>query len=165
VVESQASTLTVTTPSEREILMTREFNAPRALVFEAWTNPEHVAKWFAPRPFTLPVCEIDLRPGGRYHYVMRGPDGADYPMGGNFIEIDPPGKLVYTDRFEIEGMPARESTITLTFEERDGRTLMTMHTVYESAEDRDAVLAMQMVEGMTQTLDQLAELLETLQQA
>ncbi|HUG15075.1 MAG TPA: SRPBCC family protein [Thermomicrobiales bacterium] len=160
--ETTTGKLTVTTPGERELLMKREFNAPRELVFEAWTNPEHVSQWFGPRTFTLPVCEIDLRPGGRYHYVMRGPDGADYPMGGDFIEIDPPGRLVYTDRFEIEGMPERESVITLTFEERDGKTFMTMHTLYQSAEDRDAVLAMGMVEGMTETLDRLVELLETL---
>jgi len=160
--ETQSGALTVTTPSERELLMTREFNAPRALVFEAWTKPEHVSRWFGPRTFTLPVCEIDLRAGGRYHYVMRGPDGADYPMGGDFIEIDPPGRLVYTDRFEIEGMPERESVITLTLDEHDGKTVMTMHTLYQSAEDMQAVLAMQMVEGMTETLDRLAELLETL---
>ena len=160
--ETQSGALTVTTPSERELLMTREFNAPRALVFEAWTKPEHVSRWFGPRTFTLPVCEIDLRAGGRYHYVMRGADGADYPMGGDFIEIDPPGRLVYTDRFEIEGMPERESVITLTLDEHDGKTVMTMHTLYQSAEDMQAVLAMQMVEGMTETLDRLAELLETL---
>jgi uncharacterized protein YndB with AHSA1/START domain len=85
---------TFTTPSDREIVMTRVFDAPRALVFDAYTNPEHLPHWFGPRGWTLPVCEIDLRPGGPWRFVLRGPDGTEMGMRGVYQEIAPPERLV-----------------------------------------------------------------------
>jgi len=82
---------------DRELVITRIFDAPRELIFKVWTDPEHVKRWWGPKPFTNPVCEIDLQPGGRFHYVMRSPDGMDFPMKGTFIEIVRNKKLVYSD--------------------------------------------------------------------
>ncbi len=149
-------------PSDREILITRVFDAPRALVFAAWTKPEHVARWWGPGGFTMPRCEIDLRPGGSYRFVMRGPDGREFPIRGVYREVRPPERIVYTDRFDMEGMPAFEGLITVTFTERDGRTTLTLRALYETREHRDTMLRMQMVEGFIETLDRLAEILPTL---
>src|ERR671933_1431990 len=91
---------TFTTPSDREIVMRRVFDAPRRLVFDAWTTPELFARWFGARGWSVPVCEIDLRPGGRYRYVMRGPDGQEVAMAGVYREVVPPERLVTTERFE-----------------------------------------------------------------
>jgi uncharacterized protein YndB with AHSA1/START domain len=154
-------TLTMTLPSDVEIVMTRAFNAPRSLVFEAWTKTEHLKNWFGPRGFTLPVCEIDLRPGGAYRFVMRGPDGTDYASKGEYRVIAPPERLVYTDVFDHPGVSIREALVTVTFEEIEGRTMLTSTSVYQSVEDRDAVLEMGVEQGWAETLDRLAEFLGT----
>jgi uncharacterized protein YndB with AHSA1/START domain len=153
----------VAKPSDREIVITRVFDAPRALVFEAWTRPEHVAAWWGPRGFTLASCEIDLRPGGAYRFVMRSPDGQDYPIKGVYREVVPPERIVYTDDFDMEGMPNIEGVVTLTFAEQGDKTMLTMSFLYETAADCETMVKMQMVEGMSETLDRLAERLETLQ--
>src|SRR4029079_16263900 len=118
----------VTTPSDRAIVMTRVFNAPRRLVFEAWTKPELLARWFGPRGWTVPVCEIDLRPGGAYRYVLRGPDGAEMGMRGVYREIVPPERLVCTEVFDQ--WPDSESVITALLTEQDGKTTWTATVVY-----------------------------------
>jgi uncharacterized protein YndB with AHSA1/START domain len=152
--------LIVTLPSEREVTLTRSFDAPRDLVFEAWTTPDHVKKWFGPSGYTLPVCEIDLRVGGAFRYVMRGPDGASMTMRGEYREIAAPERLVYTEGYDE--FPGPPSLVTLTLEEHEGRTTLTSRVLYPSAEVRDAVLAMGMADGAGQTLDRLAELLQTI---
>ena len=149
----------VTTPSEREIVIERVFDAPRALVFEAWTNPEHVAHWWDPSGAPLAVCEIDLRPNGAFRFVNSGPDGAKYPFCGFYREITPPSRLVI-------GGPSPESTgesrCTLVFSEQDGKTTLTMTFECQSRADRDALLQMRVDEGTTQTLDNLDRYLGTI---
>ena len=152
---------TFTTPSEREIEMTRLFDAPRELVFEAFTNPEHVPRWFGPRGWSVPVCEIDLRPGGAWRYVLRGPNGEDMGMSGVYQEIAPPDRVVTTESFD--DYPG-ESLNTLTLTEEDGKTRYTVTVLYADKETRDAVLASGMSEGAAETLERLAEHLGSLQE-
>jgi uncharacterized protein YndB with AHSA1/START domain len=154
------SALTVTLPSDREIVLTRVFDAPRALVFEAYTTPEHLRHWWGPRGHTLPICEMDFRPGGRYRMVSRDPDGNEFAFRGEYREIVPPERLVQT--FEFEGMPGHIAVETLTMAEKDGRTTVTTRSVYDSPQDRDAVLQSGMERGAAETLDRLAEYLPTL---
>jgi uncharacterized protein YndB with AHSA1/START domain len=159
-IRSTDMTTSMTVPSDREILITRELAAPRRLVFEAWTRPEHVARWWGPRGYTLEVCEIDLRPGGAWRFVQRAPDGSEYGFRGEYREIVPPERLAYT--FEFDGMPGHVSLETITLEERDGRTMVTNRVLFDSVEDRDGMLASGMEQGMRETLDRLAELLATM---
>ena len=159
-IEKNSAATTLTTPSDREIVITRVFDAPRSLVFEAWTRPDHVTRWYGPRDFTLSVCDIDLRVGGAYRFVLRGPDGKDYGFKGVYREIVPPERLVYTDGFE--GMPGHEALVTLTFDEYDGKTTLTSTSLYKTVEDRDAHIKAGMEQGMRETLDRLAEHLHTL---
>ena len=153
---------TFTTPSDREIEMTRLFDAPRELVFEALTNPDHVPNWFGPRGWSVPVCEIDLRPGGMWRYVLRGPDGEEMGMSGVYREIAAPERLVSTESFD--DYPG-ESINTLTLTEEDGRTRYTVTVLYSSKETRDAMLASGMSEPAAETLERLAEQLEALEAA
>jgi len=155
-----SAALTLTTPSDREIVFTRVFDAPRRLVFEAWTRPEHLMRWYGCRGSKLSVCEIDLRLGGTYRFVMRAPDGKDYPTSGVYREIVPPERLVYTERFD--GDPNKEALITFTLQERDGKTTMTSTARYHTAEDRDTVLKIGVEKGTAESLDRLAEHLETM---
>ena len=158
---SQTAT-TLTTPSDREIVVTRTFDAPRDLVFAAWTTPEHVRRWYGRRDSTLVVCEIDLRPGGAWHYVLRAPDGNDSGFRGEYREVVPPERLVYTEAFDVEGLRDHPALVTITFEEHGGRTTMTSVALYESVEFRDGHLRSGMEVGMVETLDRLAELLAAL---
>lgn len=148
---------TFTTPSDREIVMTRVFDAPRALVFDAYTNPEHLPHWFGPRGWTLPVCEIDLRPGGAWRFILRGPDGTEMGMRGVYQEIAPPERLVSTESFD--DYPG-ETLNTLILSEEDGKTTYTVTVLYPSKEVRDAVLASGMQEGASESFDRLAEYLK-----
>ncbi|HEX2234710.1 MAG TPA: SRPBCC family protein, partial [Actinomycetota bacterium] len=112
----------MSTPSEREIVMTRVFNAPRDLVFEAHSSCEHMSRWWGPRQYEVVQCELDFRPGGAWRVVHRGPDGQEYAFRGEFREIVAPERIVWT--FEFEGMPGSVSTETLTLEEQDGKTTL-----------------------------------------
>ncbi len=150
---------TFTTPSDREIVMTRIVDAPRRRVFEAWTHPEHLPRWFGRRGWTMPVCEIDLRPGGAWRFLSRGPDGRDMGMSGVYHEITPPQRLVYTESFD--DYPG-ETINTLVLSEENGKTTITCSSVYPSKEARDAVLKTRMREGASESLDRLAELLATM---
>jgi uncharacterized protein YndB with AHSA1/START domain len=154
------SALTLTMPSDREIVLTRVFDAPRRLVFEAWTKPEHVARWYGCRGSTLSVCNIDLRVGGAYRFVLRAPDGKDYAISGVYRDIVPPERLVYTERLNDD--PNKEALIAFTLEERDGQTTMTSIALYRTAEDRDTVLKMGVETGAAQAMDRLAEVLRTM---
>ena len=135
------------------------FDAPRRLVFEAMTNPEHVPHWYGPRGWTLPVCQIDLRPGGAWRYVMRSPDGTDMGLRGVFQEVMPPEGLVTTESFD--DYPG-ESLNTLTLSEEEGRTTMTTRVLYPSKEVRDAVIQSGMQEGASETFDRLTEYLPSM---
>ncbi len=147
-------------PGKPTIVITRVFDAPRRLVFEAWTKPEHLARWWGPRRLTLSVCEMDFRPGGAWRFVLRAPDGTDYGFGGEYREILPPERLVYTFRFD--GAPGAEAVETLTFVENDGKTTVTNSMLHTSVENRDAHVRSGMEEGVLQTMERLAELLDTI---
>jgi len=151
--------LQITTPSDREIAMTRTFDAPRLLVFDAFTRPELIKRWLGVRAgWTMPVCEVDLRVGGKYRYVWRGPKGNDMGMGGVFREIVAPERIVATEKFD-DSWYAGEAVDTTVFVEKGGRTTVTMMVRYESKEARDGVLATPMATGVAESYDKLAEYL------
>lgn len=152
------SKLKVTTPSDREIVLTREFDAPRDLVFKAMTDPDAIPKWWGPRRFVTIVDKMDVRPGGVWRFINRDADGTEYAFNGVYQEIVPPARLVYT--FEFEGFPGHVSLETIVFEERDGKTTSVDTIVFDSKEDRDGTLQSGMVSGAAETLDRLAELVE-----
>jgi uncharacterized protein YndB with AHSA1/START domain len=158
--------LTVTARGDRQIVMTRVFNAPRELVFDAWTRPELLARWFGGPGSSLPVCEIDLRPGGSFRYVLRRPDGSEVVMRGEYREVVPPERLVTTESFEgfseVGWRPEDQTLTTALFEEQDGKTTWTATVLYPSKEVRDAALGLSPAwEGMGKSLDRLAEMLQT----
>jgi uncharacterized protein YndB with AHSA1/START domain len=156
--KSRAET-TFTTPSDREIVMTHVVDAPRALVFEAHTSPEHVPHWMTgPDGWTMPVCEIDLRPGGEWHFVWRRDDGTEMDMRGEYREVEPPARLVNTESW---GVDWPETLNTLVLDEEDGRTTITSTILYPSKEARDAALATGMKDGASTSYDRLAEYLRT----
>jgi uncharacterized protein YndB with AHSA1/START domain len=147
---------------DREVVITRRFDAPARIVFEAWTKPELVKRWWAPksRRVVMASCEADVRTGGRYRYVMAR-DGAEIPFSGEYREVTPHSRLVYTSIFEpMKAMG--EAVVTVTFEEKDGRTLLTTHEVYASKQARDGALASGMESGMRETMNQLEELVASL---
>jgi len=156
----QISKMTLTVPSDREIVLTRTFDAPRRLVWEALTRPEHVPQWWGPRGTTMLVDKMDLRPGGAWRFVSRGPDGSEHGFRGEYREIVPPERIVQT--FEWEGLPGHISVETLTLEERDGRTTITGTSVFDSVEDRDGMLQSGMETGAAETYDRLEEHLRTM---
>ena len=153
-------TLTVATPTDLEIVMTRDIEAPRDLVFEAHTSCEHMSKWWGPRRYQTTSCEIDFRPGGAWRIVQSGSDGQEFGFHGEFREIVRPERISWT--FEFEGMPGHVSVDTVTFEEQDGKTTLTARSVFDSVEDRDGMLRPGMTEGASETWDRLAEYLERL---
>ncbi len=156
----EAGTTTFTTPSDREAALTRVFDAPRELVWEAWTSPEHVPQWLlGPEGWTMPVCEIDLRPGGCWHYVWRRSDGTEMEMHGEYREIAPPERLVSTESWGGE-WPETLNTLLLT--EEDGRTTVTLTVLYPSKEARDAAVETGMKDGASMSFDRLAAHLQTM---
>ncbi len=149
--------LQITTPSEREIAMTRTFDAPRSLVYDAWTKPELVRQWLgAFGGWSFKVCEIDLRVGGKYRYVWRGPDGNEMGMGGVYREIVSPERIVCTEKFD-ESWYAGDAVDTTVFDDQRGKTMVTTTVRYESKEVRDAVLKSPMEGGVAKSYDKLAE--------
>ena len=155
---SSASTLTL--PSDREIVMERVFDAPRELVFKAYTDPNLIPKWWGPRKYTTTVDKMDVRVGGAWRFIQRDADGHEYAFNGVYREIAPPERLSYT--FEFEGMPGHVLVETVTFEERDGKTKVIVTSLFASVEDRDGMLHSGMEQGANESQDRLAELLETL---
>ena len=155
---SSASTLTL--PSDREIVMERVFNAPREIVFKAYTDPNLIPRWWGPRKYTTTVDRMDVRVGGAWRFVQRDAAGNEYAFNGEYREIAPPGRLSYT--FEFEGMPGHVLIETLTFAEQGGKTKLTVTGSFQSAEDRDGMLHSGMEEGANESYARLAELLETL---
>jgi uncharacterized protein YndB with AHSA1/START domain len=151
--------LIVTTPSDREIAMTRIFNAPRHLIYEAWTKPELLKRWLGVfGGWKMTVCEIDLKVGGAYRYVWRGPDGAEMGMRGIYREIVPAERIVCTEVFDVPWYEG-EALDTLTFVEQNGKTTATTTVLYASKAVRDAVLISPMEHGVEAGYDQLAKIL------
>jgi uncharacterized protein YndB with AHSA1/START domain len=145
-----------TSLAERELTITRAFDAPRALVFAAWTDPKHLAQWWGPKGFTNPVCEFDARVGGAIRIHMRSPDGTIYPMTGEVREFIPPERLVFTTfALDGEGNPILEGLAKVVFAGNDGRTTMTLH-VRAAAVAEVALPHLQGMEaGWTQSLERL----------
>ncbi len=142
-------TFAVTTPSDTESRITRSFNAPRHLVFQAFTTPALLTRWMlGPPGFTMPVCEIDLRPGGRFRYVWRKPSGSEMGMGGRFVDVVPPARIVHVEIFD-EDWTGGETRVTTEFGERDGVTTVTMTVLYATKDGRDGALATGMTTGMS----------------
>jgi len=162
-----AGTLKVTTPTDREIVMTRNFDALRTLVFDAMTKPELLKRWLSGPPgWSMVVCENDLKVGGAFRHVWRGPDGAELSMRGVYREVVPPevggvgGRTVRTESFEFGcNAQAAEQLGTLVLIEQDGRTTLTLTLLYPSKEARDATIASGMEHGVAAGYDRLAELL------
>lgn len=159
--ERSSGKLKVETRGDKEIILSRVFDAPRRLVYEAMTNPEHVRRWWCCfEGFTMTVCEIDLRVGGKYRYVMVGPDGNEVGFNGVYREIAPAERVVHTEIFEP--FPDSPSVVTMTLEERDGKTHYRAHIVHDSREARDAHIASGMEGGANLALDRLEEIARSL---
>lgn len=158
-----SSTLKVTTPSDREIVIVRAFDAPRDLVFEAWTKPEHVRHWWGWRSSTMVHCEAEVRPGGSWRYVTREENGVEVPFTGVYQEVTPPERLVHTEIYDVEPFNTGDPAVTtVTFHEEDGRTTVTVTTIYPTKEVRDMVLGSGMEAGAAESYDRLAERLASL---
>ena len=151
---------TVERKSERELVTTRTFNAPARLVFEAWTKPDLLKQWWAPKSFgvSLLSCEADVRTGGTYRFVFGHADARSMAFFGRYIEVTPPSRLVWTNEEGGEGGPVT----TVTFEEKGGQTLLVMRDLYPSKEALDAATASGSTSGMGETFEQLDELLVAL---
>ena len=149
-------TLSVSTPTDLEIVMTRVFDAPRALVYESFSKPELLRQWFGPRGWSLAVCEVDLRVGGGFRFVLRGPDGKEMGMRGTYLELAPPERSVHLESFD--DYPG-ESQVTSLFVEKSGQTTLTVTVLYPSKQIRDAVIQSGMEHGAAESYDRLAELL------
>ena len=158
-----SGTFNIRALSDREIVVTRVFDAPRRLVFDAYTKPELVKKWLlGPDGWSMPVCEIDLRPGGKYRYVWRNnTDGREMGMGGVYREIAAPERIVATEVFDEAWYPG-EAVDTIVLAERDGKTTLTQTILYNSRETREAVLQSPMQTGMAASYDRLEEFLPSL---
>lgn len=157
---NKAGVTTLTTPTDREVVITRVVDAPRRLVWDAWTKPEHVANWMlGPEGWTMPVCEIDLRPGGSWRFVWRKSDGTEMSMNGLYKEVVPPERLVTTERW---GPQWPETLNTLILNEKRGTTTMISTMLYPSKEARDAALKTGMKEGMEVSYNRLEEYLRAM---
>jgi uncharacterized protein YndB with AHSA1/START domain len=154
------STFRLTMPSDREIVLTRLFDAPRELVFEAHSRCEHLARWLGPRSMTMTFCEMEFRPGGKYRFVHRASDGAEYGFRGEYREILRPARIVRT--FEFDGAPGHVSVETLTLDAHEGKTRLTVTALYASVEDRDAMAQSGMEAGVRESWDRLEEYLRTM---
>jgi uncharacterized protein YndB with AHSA1/START domain len=156
-----AGSLQITTPSDREIAVTRVFDAPHPLVFQVWTSPEHLPKWMlGPPGWRMPVCEIDFRPGGAWLMVWRQPDGKQMEMRGKYREIVPAERIVSSESW---GGDWPETTNTVTLSEDHGRTTLTLKILYPSKQARDAALQTGMKEGMALNFNRMEEYLASQQ--
>ncbi len=158
---------------ELDFVITRILDAPRTLVFQAWTDPKHLTNWWGPKGFSNPVCQMDVRPGGVHRVVMRSPDGVDYPITGFYQEIVEPERIVMTmdcsehpptwhdavkpDRDPSDTNPAGVMVQTVTFEDLGGKTLLTIRTRFKSREIQQGMLKLGMTEGWSSSLDRLVD--------
>ena len=152
--------LQVTTPNDTDLVVTRSFAASRELLFDCHTKPELVRRWMlGPDGWTMPVCEIDLRRGGKFRYVWRKPGAPDLHMSGEFREIAPPSRIVHVERFDEDWAGGEEAVVTTLFEEKGGRTTMHMTIRFSSKEVREAAMATGMTDGMNTGYDRLEHIL------
>ena len=144
----------------RELMLTRLIDAPVAALWRAWTEPELLKQWFAPRPYTTPVADIDVRTGGTSRIVMRGPDGQDMPMRGVYLEVVPQRRLVFTDAYVRPWEPSEKPFMTgiITFDPEAGQTRYTARVLHWTEADREAHEKMGFHQGWGQCTDQLAAL-------
>jgi uncharacterized protein YndB with AHSA1/START domain len=147
-------------PGSHQILITREFDAPRQLIFRAWTEPQLVKQWLGPRRLEMIIDKYDVRDGGSYRYIHREPDGTEYGFHGVFHGDPSPDGMVQT--FEFEGAPGHVSLDTLRMEERDGKTVVHINSVHQTVESRDATLASGMATGLEEGFQRLEEVLATM---
>lgn len=154
------------TSDDRRLELEREFDAPRELVWMAFADPYHLSQWWGPKGYTNPVCEIDLRVGGKWHHVMRGPDGKDYPTDSIFTEVTPPERIVYRNAaataevFGSNPPPSFVRVITLD-DLGNGRTRLTLDAYFDTAEQKDAVIRRGFREGVLESFDKLTAHLAT----
>jgi uncharacterized protein YndB with AHSA1/START domain len=153
-----AETEIVIEPGRQDIIIRRVFDAPPDVVFKAFTDPDVIPNWLGPRKSNLVIDHWDLQPGGRWRYVDRGADGTEYGFKGVFHDVQAPGRIVQT--FEFEGMPGHVQLETATFEEVDGKTRYVGVSVFQSVEDRDGMAQSGMQEGVLDSMDRLAEVVE-----
>jgi uncharacterized protein YndB with AHSA1/START domain len=143
--------------AERELVITRVFDAPARLLFLAYSTPEHIKRWFGPVGYPVTYCEMDFRVGGTFRFAMTGPTGQlQTPFGGTYREIVPDKKIVYDNGFEIPG--AERMVVTVTFDEADGKTTLTVHTLFDSINMYKTHVAVGFAQGVNSGLDQLAAL-------
>lgn len=152
--------LVVETPGDREIVLSRMFEAPAPLVFAAFTRPDLLVRWYGARGWRLVDCEVDLRVGGRWRFVSQGPDGERMVQSGRYRTVDPPHRLVCTERFDDQSYPG-DTLVGHTFTELAGRTTVTTTLRYATPEGRDTALRYPMARGVTESFTRLAELLAT----
>jgi len=154
--------LSIQLEGDRTIVMRRAFNAPRELVFDAWTQPEHLAQWYGMRGSVLTQCEVDLKPGGWWRLVIRERDGQEYGFGGHYIEVERPAYIKHT--YVFDPYPDDEALVTVEFTPVEGGTLLTETTVHDRPEGRDAHIASGFEVGAGESMERLEDLLNELQQ-
>lgn len=154
---------TAESTADRELAIVRTYDAPARLLFEAWSKPEHLLEWFGPVGWPVTMCEVDFRKGGRWRMAMTGPSGQqDTPFGGKYLEIVPDRKIVFDNAFEAAGSP--KMIMTVTFEERGGKTILTWHTLFKSVATKNEYVGMGFEQGAGSGLDQLADVVGTLKE-
>ncbi len=149
---------------DRELTITRRFDAPARLLFEAWSKPEHLKKWFGPVGYPVTMCEMDFRKGGQWRAAMTGPSGTQQtPFGGEYLEIVPNRKIVFSNGFELPG--AEKMIMTIIFDEQGGKTMLTIHTLFASTAQKATHVGAGMAEGIASGLDQLTDVVAALKAA
>lgn len=153
--------LSVTTPTDREIVMKRTFDAPRQMVFDAYIKPELIKRWLlGPEGWSMPVCDVDFRVSGKFHYIWRNDsDGKEFGLHGVYNEIEAPMRIVHDENFDEPWYPG-DAHVTTVFDERNDSTAVTMIILYDSREFRDAAMESGMEKGVAESYDRLAEMLE-----
>lgn len=147
--------------ADREVIITRVFDVPARFLFEAYSKPEHIKKWFGPRGWPVTLCEMDFRKGGRFRMAMTGPSGKqNTPFGGEYLEILPNRKIVYDNGFETPG--AERMIVTVTFDEKGAKTTLTIHTLFASVAMKNEHLGLGYERGVGSSLDQLADVVAEL---
>lgn len=150
--------------ADRELIIARSFDAPARLLFEAWSKPEHLKKWFGPVGYPVTMCEMDFRVGGLWRAAMTGPSGTQQtPFGGEYLEIVPNRRIVFSNGFELPG--AEKMIMTITFDETGGKTVLTMRTLFASIAQKATHVGAGMAEGIASGLDQLTDLVAALKAA
>lgn len=157
----QAKECGVEPADQRTVVITRVYNAPARLLFEAWSKPKHIKKWFGPVGWPVTMAEIDFRVGGRWRFAMTGPDGnQNPPFGGTYLEIVSNRRIVFDNAFELLG--SEKMIMTITFDENDGRTTLTFHTLFASIAMKKNYTSVGFVEGTNSGLDQLTDVVAVL---